>query len=632
MTLGRRLHARSLVGLFVAALILGSFVVPVTSPAGAVPASPWDIDVDGLVLAMVRDGNTLYIGGDFTSVNGLPRQHLAAVDLTTRTVTDWVPEVGSGVPNEGVLALAIPARGGAVFVGGTFDEVNGEARNDLAAISTDLGGVLLPWNPTPASLSVGYVNALATDRDPDGFTRVFVGGRFATMNGEARDGLAAVLLQGNDDVLSDWHPVLENELGEEPIVDALTPDPWSSRIFVGGSFVSVNGDPRMNLAAVTTDGTGDATSWNPGADATVWSFSFDPAGGLLYVGGSFDTLGGTARSGVGAVSSEGTGAVTQWFSNPGPFGCGDGRSALALNPQRTEVIVGCASPRFGTGTYAYATGAGQQLRSYPASNQVFALAVTPAGRVFTGSSLGLAHFTPPEPVELPTISVGTASIEEGDTGARLARVTVALSKPVAYAAAAHYIVRSGVGPGAAIAGSDFVAESGWLTIPAGSTSAAISVKVLGDTVVEEGESFQVALTDPQSARLHRAYGAATITNDDRSTARRIGIGNAGVAEGNEGKRDARFTISLSRVSSTPVSVTYFTVPGTAADTDFTMRWGVATIPAGALSTAVTVPVVGDTTYEGNERYGVKISQPQGASLGRRNATGTIYLDDHSPDS
>ena len=70
------------------------------------------------------------------------------------------------------------------------------------------------------------------------------------------------------------------------------------------------------------------------------------------------------------------------------------------------------------------------------------------------------------------------------------------------------------GDGTALAGSDYVAKSGTLSIPAGQTTKAIVISVIGDTVVEPDETFVVTLSNPIGATLSDDQGVGTIVNDD----------------------------------------------------------------------------------------------------------------------
>ena len=68
--------------------------------------------------------------------------------------------------------------------------------------------------------------------------------------------------------------------------------------------------------------------------------------------------------------------------------------------------------------------------------------------------------------------------------------------------------------GTATAGSDYNAANGKVTIAPGQTSATITVQVIGDTAVEQDETFAVTLSSPANAKLGKAAATGTIKNDD----------------------------------------------------------------------------------------------------------------------
>jgi len=81
---------------------------------------------------------------------------------------------------------------------------------------------------------------------------------------------------------------------------------------VGGTFASMGGQPRQNLAAIDAT-TGLATAWNPGADGPVYAIAANATN--VYVGGDFTTMGGQSRSCLGAVPAASS-AATSWNPNP----------------------------------------------------------------------------------------------------------------------------------------------------------------------------------------------------------------------------------------------------------------------------------------------------------------------------
>jgi Calx-beta domain-containing protein len=68
--------------------------------------------------------------------------------------------------------------------------------------------------------------------------------------------------------------------------------------------------------------------------------------------------------------------------------------------------------------------------------------------------------------------------------------------------------------GSAIAGQDYTARSGRLTIPAGGTAATVSVALLDDTADEPAETIGLRLSAPGAATLGRAAATATILDND----------------------------------------------------------------------------------------------------------------------
>jgi Calx-beta domain len=183
-------------------------------------------------------------------------------------------------------------------------------------------------------------------------------------------------------------------------------------------------------------------------------------------------------------------------------------------------------------------------------------------------------------------------------------------------------------PGTATVGVDYVARTGTVTIPAGHTTGAIAVSVLGDRVVEPRETFGVELGDAVGADVGVATATGRILNDDPGPRRRVAIGDATIVEGDDGLRWIRFTVARSVATATPVRLSYGTVGGSAvAGADFVPTLGRATIPAGAASTTVAVAVVPDTVAEGTESFTVRITDVQGAVVSRSTGTGRVLDDD-----
>jgi len=104
-----------------------------------------------------------------------------------------------------------------------------------------------------------------------------------------------------------------------------------------------------------------------------------------------------------------------------------------------------------------------------------------------------------------------------------------------------------------------------------------------------------------------------------------------LSEGNSGLTAFNFTVNLSAVSASPVTVNYQTSDGTAtvADNDYQAASNSIVIPAGTPSGTITVNVVGDATVEPNETFHVTLTGATNATVGAPGVQdGTIVNDDN----
>jgi hypothetical protein len=108
----------------------------------------------------------------------------------------------------------------------------------------------------------------------------------------------------------------------------------------------------------------------------------------------------------------------------------------------------------------------------------------------------------------------------------------------------------------------------------------------------------------------------------------VSISDVSVIEGDARSRNALFAVTLSAPGDVAATVDYATSDGTAtASGDYTFVSGTLTFPAGATRRTLTVPVRGDTLFEGDEVFYVDLSQPTNAVIGDGQGRGTILDDD-----
>lgn len=193
---------------------------------------------DGAVHSMVTDGTTLYVGGEFTTVStvigdpvSVTRNNLAIIDLATYELSSIDPDVDSAV-----YALALSSDGGTLYLGGEF-------------------------------ACVGGVDEL--------FNCI----------GDERSSLAAIDTATGDATVFDPMVMFG--------VYALDLTSDDSILYAGGDFTDVNSGTTRNYLAAFTTADGVATAFDPSPDNTVEEIVLSSDDSVLYVGGSFATVGGT---------------------------------------------------------------------------------------------------------------------------------------------------------------------------------------------------------------------------------------------------------------------------------------------------------------------------------------------------
>ena len=165
---------------------------------------------------------------------------------------------------------------------------------------------------------------------------------------------------------------------------------------------------------------------------------------------------------------------------------------------------------------------------------------------------------PPAP-DLPTLSIGNASVTEG--GGAPAEFTVRLSDTTTDVVTVRYATADAT----ALADQDYTAASGTLTIAAGDTTETISVAVLDDDVVEDDETFIVTLSAPENAGIldGAGVGSATITDDDEAA---LTVSYAASAYSVTEGSSVSVTVALSEAPGSAVTIPLTHTPGAGTDT------------------------------------------------------------------
>ena len=249
------------------------------------------------VRALAASGSRIYIGGNFTTMNGSTRRGLAAVSPGGILDDSWTPSVTGGYPD--VQAVVVSPDDSTVYVAGDFGAINGTTRAYLGAVNAS-DGATTPWYPNPGGKIWGVAASGSTVYAAGEFSTVCGAGSSCDQSTQTRNRFAAF---DSDGSLKAWDPNVNNS----GFLNTMAVS--GSSVYVGGNFNTVGATPRNRLAAV--DSAGNLTSWDPSADNTVSALAL--SGSTIYAGGSFTTVGGATRNRIAAINADGS--LDTWDPN-----------------------------------------------------------------------------------------------------------------------------------------------------------------------------------------------------------------------------------------------------------------------------------------------------------------------------
>jgi hypothetical protein len=141
----------------------------------------------------------------------------------------------------------------------------------------------------------------------------------------------------------------------------------------------------------------------------------------------------------------------------------------------------------------------------------------------------------------PTLTVSDVSLTEGNSG----NPTMTFVVTLAGASGATATVQWATADGTATAPADYLADAGTLTFAPGLATQNIVISLVGDTLDEPNETFQVTLANAVNATISDGTGVGTIVSDDGAAAGpTLAIADTTVTEGTGTGGTAQFTVTL----------------------------------------------------------------------------------------
>lgn len=279
-----------------------------------------------IVKTLYVHGNTLYVGGDFTTLAGTARKNIGAFNLTTGNLTPWNPSANSSVH-------AILARNGEVYLAGNFSVIGTFIRRKLAVVDSTTA---LANNWAPISEVGGRVNTIALVNDT-----LYAGGGLFCTDFQNRNYYGFIAINSSTGNILD---VRANTYNDDS-AHVLSMHVQGNKLYVGGMFPSIGGYERHNIAGIdlVNDEVIDLSAFVTQAPVNDLLFHND----TMYIGGAFthvldpagQLVGQRARHRLASFDIANGYALTPW--NPlGGVGLGTGDVVEALEVYGNYIYVG----------------------------------------------------------------------------------------------------------------------------------------------------------------------------------------------------------------------------------------------------------------------------------------------------
>jgi hypothetical protein len=257
--------------------------------------SAWAPSVSNRIKKIIKVGSTLFIGGNFTKVEGVTRTYAAALDTTNNAspLLPWNPVFDGTVD-----AMAYDSANQIMYMSGFFANVNSIARNRMAGVYTNLNtGNQTAFNPTFSASQ--QIVSIAVDG-----TKLYIGGIFTTVNSVARNRMARFTINGDTTGTLDNFDPNFNAGVYSIYID-------NNKVYVGGPFTTMSGGTitrnRFAILDKTVDvvNTGNVINWDPniplGPSPTYILAITKNNNNQILFGGSFYTVYGNTRYNLGQV-------------------------------------------------------------------------------------------------------------------------------------------------------------------------------------------------------------------------------------------------------------------------------------------------------------------------------------------
>ena len=233
----------------------------------------------------IQPEGKILVGGNFKTVNQNVYRNIFRLNA------DYSYDSTFNAATNGTVTAIVMQPNGKILIGGSFTVVNGVIRNRIARINAD-GSLDTTFDPRAGADSTILDIAL----QPDG--KILIGGVFGTVGSIFRSGVARL----NPDGMVDTSFNAAVYIAADTVVYSLALLP-NGKIIIGGYLFTQNTE-LTSVARLNSNGSIDS-SFNQPYAVSVYKTAVQ-ADGKILIGGSFTSIGGTARNRIARLNADGT--------------------------------------------------------------------------------------------------------------------------------------------------------------------------------------------------------------------------------------------------------------------------------------------------------------------------------------
>ena len=225
--------------------------------------------------------------------------------------------------------------------------------------------------------------------------------------------------------------------------------------------------------------------------------------------------------------------------------------------------------------------------------------------------------------DLPGVSVTATDATASEAGSNPGTFTVTRTGSTTAALTVAYTLT-----GTATNGTDYSSLTTSVMIPAGQTSATITVTPTNDGIAEAAETVILTINTNALYTVESPAGATVTISDDDPVTVTIDATDDSAAEA--GSAPGTFTVTRTGATTAALTVNY-TISGSATNgSDYASVSGSVTIAAGATSATVMVTPIDDAIDENNETVVLTLAAGTGYAIGGANNDTVTIADNDGP--